>query len=295
MSSSRHSWEVLGISPEAVEHEGILDCLSVGWALPPPVDGPYVLNKDAVAAEEASVDDENAFRDDGGEGKELKELLKHHEHCRVVLVPYLVEEAAAVVDAAAIHLQVLVVPTVDHDPVRVQALVHQHNKQNLRRILTPIRHVTVEQVASCVARLAVLLQDPEEVGELPVRVSADHELAVGTRGHGHVVHAVLELLRHEGSRLAEDLGHVLLVDSDVRLGADVVQHLLHVGKGERPLDVWALVARLHLHLLPPLGVVGGHAARDGEGDSGVVVGGARRRGVVRPEHVLDAGDGRSLV
>mmetsp|Transcript_25164 Transcript_25164/g.61859 ORF Transcript_25164/g.61859 Transcript_25164/m.61859 type:complete len:201 (+) Transcript_25164:2002-2604(+) len=194
-----------------------------------------------------------------------------------------------------VHLEVLVVAPVDHDVVRVQQLVHEHDHQDLRGIIPPVRDVPVEQVGGVLGGLPVLLEHPEEVGELPVRVSADHELAVGTRGHGHVVHAVLELLRHEGSRLAEDLGHVLLVDSDVRLGADVVQHLLHVGKGERPLDVWALVARLHLHLLPPLGVVGGHAARDGEGDSGVVVGGARRRGVVRPEHVLDAGDGRSLV
>jgi hypothetical protein len=54
--------------------------------------------------------------------------------------------------------------------------------QNLDGVLPAVGDVAVEEVRVRRRRLAVLLEHPQEVGELPVRVAADDQLAVGLWG-----------------------------------------------------------------------------------------------------------------
>mmetsp|Transcript_6032 Transcript_6032/g.14725 ORF Transcript_6032/g.14725 Transcript_6032/m.14725 type:complete len:320 (-) Transcript_6032:707-1666(-) len=184
--------EVPGVGPHAVEQQRVLDRVRGGGALAAAVEGAEVLDEHRVAPEQPPVHHEYLLLHHRRDRQHLEELGEHHKDVRVVLRLHLVEEAAAVVSPAAVHLDVLVVAAVDGHVRGVQLLVHQRDHQDFHRVFAAIGNVSVEEIPVLRRRLAVLLQHPEEVSQLSVRVSTDHQLPVRRVRNSHVIHGVLE-------------------------------------------------------------------------------------------------------
>mmetsp|Transcript_60110 Transcript_60110/g.159736 ORF Transcript_60110/g.159736 Transcript_60110/m.159736 type:complete len:337 (-) Transcript_60110:472-1482(-) len=248
---------VLGVRPHGVEHDAVVPRHGGGGALPQSVDRADVLDAHRLVSKEAAVDDEEPVRHQRGQGQQLEELLEHVEDCLVTrglreLGHDLVVEAAAVLGPAAVDLDVLVVAAVDHDGVGVEQFVQEEDDQNLRTEGPAVDDVAVHQVPHPVRRLAIVLEDVEEVLQLPVRVAAHHQLRVLARGHLHVVHRSLHLVLEHGHALRQDLRHVSGVHRDLGSRAHVLHHFAHVGEGERPSYMRARITRVgSRHIFPP--------------------------------------------
>mmetsp|Transcript_27616 Transcript_27616/g.87527 ORF Transcript_27616/g.87527 Transcript_27616/m.87527 type:complete len:639 (-) Transcript_27616:230-2146(-) len=129
-----------------------------------------VLQRDAVAVEEAAVQHDDLALDDRADGQVPEDLDEHGEGEVVVLALHLVLEAVHLADGV-----LLVVPPVEHDVLRPQSALEGHeDAADLQPHLAAVHEVAVEDVPVLLAGQAALLQDVEQVRDLPVQV-ADHD------------------------------------------------------------------------------------------------------------------------
>jgi hypothetical protein len=82
----------------------------------------------------------------------------------------------------------------------VCVLVHTHTHTHTH---------TVQQVGGRRGGLAVLLQDPQKIRQLPMGISKNDELPVLACGHRNITNRGLEGLVEEPQRTPDDLHHIL--------------------------------------------------------------------------------------
>lgn len=147
------TWEILRVSPHAIEHQGIFDCLGTCGALPAPIDCANVLNKHAITPEEPSMHHKHALRDDGGERADLKQLLEHHKDGCVVLALHLVEESSSMIAGATIHLKVFVVASASSQ--------NQKTEYSIKPAASRVHSSSSQKISTAAAMVSISFQIPD--------------------------------------------------------------------------------------------------------------------------------------
>ena len=185
------------VRPQRVKQEIVISRLESLRRVAPRVDPRHVLESDAGFTEEAAMDYKGPLADDRGDRHRVEEALEElHQVLLVrILRPELPRKPAAVCKRSLVQIALLVVAAVDVDAARVGELVGEEEEEDLERVPPAIGNVAVEEVHVGRRWLAVLVEDPEHVLQLAVRIPADEDSLGGARGGRHALEgAVLGVL-----------------------------------------------------------------------------------------------------
>jgi len=151
----------VGVGPEEVAEEALVGDVDGALDLPDPVEVVEVRGEAAVHAEDLVVDD-------GGDGQAVEAVGEELPEADAEAALALVVEAVDAVDGGA-----LVVAPQQEEVVRVPDLVRQQQADGLDALLPAVHVVAEEQVVGR-RRQAAVLEQPQQVRELPVDVTCKH-------------------------------------------------------------------------------------------------------------------------
>ena len=148
----------VGVGPEEVAEEALVGDVDGALDVPDPGEAVEVRREAPVHAEDLVVDD-------GGDGEAVEAVGEELPEADAEAALALVVEAVDAVDGGA-----LVVAPEEEEVVRVPDLVRQQQADGLDALLAAVHVVAQEQVVGR-RRQAAVLEQPQEVRELPVDVT----------------------------------------------------------------------------------------------------------------------------
>mmetsp|Transcript_73704 Transcript_73704/g.196390 ORF Transcript_73704/g.196390 Transcript_73704/m.196390 type:complete len:311 (+) Transcript_73704:1293-2225(+) len=104
---------VVGVRPQRVEEGELFVSSRHFWAGPPVLQLRQLRQVDAVASEQATMNDHQSLIHNVRQREHLEERMKLVKSVRAIFLPTLAREASAAVELPLVHARVLVVPAVD--------------------------------------------------------------------------------------------------------------------------------------------------------------------------------------